>query len=65
MFKNLVMRPTTDFFNEGIVNYFYEEKIEDSSRTKVVGHRNKFFVKYSGSEVLIIILPNTDLAVTI
>lgn len=42
MFKNQAIRPTTDFFNERIVDYFEEGKIEDGSSAKVIGHRNKF-----------------------
>ncbi len=37
MFKYQVIRPTADFFNEGIVNYFRNKKIEDGFSVQVVG----------------------------
>lgn len=48
MFKYQAIRPTTDFFYEGIVNYFRLKKIEDGSSAQVVGHRSRKFMNYSG-----------------
>jgi hypothetical protein len=44
MFKYQVIRPTAIFFNEGIVNYFRNKKIEDGFSKQVVGHRSRKFV---------------------
>jgi hypothetical protein len=44
MFKYQAIRLTADFFNEGIVNYFRNKKIEDGFSAKVVGHRSRKFV---------------------
>ncbi len=44
MFKYQVIRPTADFFNEGIVNYFQNKKNEDGCSVQVVGHRSRKFV---------------------
>jgi hypothetical protein len=44
MFKYQVIRPTADFCNEGIVNYFRIKIIEDGFSAQVVGHRSRKFV---------------------
>ncbi len=44
MFKYQVIRPTADFFNDGVVNYFRNKKIEDGYSAQVVGHRSRKFV---------------------
>ena len=42
MLKNQEILPTTDFFNERIVDYFEEGKNVDVSSAKVTVHRNIF-----------------------
>jgi len=48
MVKQQEIWTTADEIDEGIVNYFQVNFIEDVHISQVVDHRNKLFMNYSG-----------------
>ncbi len=46
--KSRIIQASAEFFNEGIVNYFEDEKFEHACSMKAIGHRNRKFVNNAG-----------------